>query len=205
MNISDKVTIDEISKKITVVQTKKNNWWEKEREDNERRKQLAEAINLHGLESDGIPSILRHIYSMIESGTITARSTVNGLKPNSIDQIAANTANWWVSSVDAKRIFSELVEIPPNVNQLSACDANTVQTNVVDNNQNGALTPHTPYGTIKRWTPELVDELVAYKAAMGTQEAAKKYGVSVGRIRQIIRQQKQQPAANNPFLYKKNR
>lgn len=122
MNTNDKVTIAEISKEITIAQTDKSSWWKKEGENNENRKKLAEAINLHGWELDGIPSILRHIYSLIESGTITARSTVNGLKPNSINQIAANTANWYVSSVDAKRIFSELVAELPEVDSSSASD-----------------------------------------------------------------------------------
>ena len=111
MNNTNNVTIAEISTKITIALTDRTPWWEKDGENNRRRKQLAEAMNLHGWELDGIPSILKHIYSMIETGTITARSTVNGLKPNSISQIAANTANWYVSSVDAKRIFSELTSV----------------------------------------------------------------------------------------------
>jgi len=70
-------------------------------------------------------------------------------------------------------------------------------------NPDGASNSNTTFGTTKRWTPEVVEELVAYHAVHGTKKAAEKYGVHESRIRAVIQNNKPQPTANNPFGHKK--
>ncbi len=107
--MNNKVTIEELAKEIATALARKKDWWKKEGYDNKRREGLARDLNIHGWELDGVPSVLGHIYSLIESGKIITRSTANDLKQNSMSQIAANTANWYVTEVDAEVIRRELL------------------------------------------------------------------------------------------------
>ena len=51
----------------------------------------------------------------------------------------------------------------------------------------------------KRWTPELIAELKAFRAARGTAEAAQKYGVSTARIRTLDPSENPKPRGVSAF------
>ena len=68
-----------------------------------------------------------------------------------------------------------------------------------------ALTPSVPVpavaapGTSKRWTPEALEELRAYRAANGTTKAAKWADVSATRVRALLPRDPPKPKGYSPF------
>ena len=90
-------------------------------------------------------------------------------------------------------------KVDEETNGRDAGQAGNAQTGARESNQNGASNSNTTFGTTKRWTPEVVEELVTYHVIHGTKKAAEKYGVTPARIREVLRIRKPQPSANNTF------
>jgi len=87
--------------------------WTKPGRDNGLRGAIAAAMNAHGWQPDGIPSVLQHIRNMVEMGVagfgpIHVRSRFNGLPPTDPDQIKENPANWLISSDHAEAVCQAL-------------------------------------------------------------------------------------------------
>lgn len=122
-----------------------------------------------------------------------------GLSMTDADSFVTARAMKWTFSGLAQRVHDEEFGTPAN-QLLKAVDA---QTNIVENNQEVVSNSSATFGTTKRWTPEVVEELIAYHAVHGTKKAAEKYRVNEPRIREVIRNNKPQPTANNPFVHKK--
>ena len=90
-------------------------------------------------------------------------------------------------------------KVDEETNGRDAGQAGNAQTGARESNQKGASNSNTTFGTTKRWTPEVVEELVTYHAIHRTKKAAEKYGVTPARIREVLRNRKPQPSANNTF------
>ncbi|HCY16917.1 MAG: hypothetical protein A2Z93_04965 [Curvibacter sp. GWA2_64_110] len=58
-------------------------------------------------------------------------------------------------------------------------------------------TPHP--GTPKRWDAEALRELETKRRELGTAKAAKHFGITAARVRQLLPQEKPTPTASNPF------
>jgi hypothetical protein len=54
-------------------------------------------------------------------------------------------------------------------------------------------------GTLKRWDAEALRELEAKRRELGTAKAAKHFGITAARIRQLLPQERSTPTASNPF------
>lgn len=54
----------------------------------------------------------------------------------------------------------------------------------------------------KRWTPEKLAELKAYRALHGTKKAADYYGITDARVRQILPSEKPQPKGYSAFTHR---
>lgn len=65
----------------------------------------------------------------------------------------------------------------------------------------------TQNGTAKRWTEAELQRLVKSHKENGTKAAAKNFGISVSRVRELVRpfREKKAPSANDPFGMTRNR
>jgi hypothetical protein len=99
---SSRVVIAELADEIARERADTFPGWKKEGCNNDLRRDIAAAMNYHGLEQNRVPGILPHIRHMAEQGFINPRSGFNGLPSLTPKEEVDGT--WYLSHEDAEKV-----------------------------------------------------------------------------------------------------
>jgi hypothetical protein len=99
---NDRVAISDIVNEIgNDLANKYPNGWTKPDANNELRRHIAVAMNIHGWPLGGVPGILPHIRLMTEQRFISPRSAFNGLPPNKPEDV---DLSWTLTCNEATKV-----------------------------------------------------------------------------------------------------